>query len=131
MIIVLLIAAIISGVLGYIEGEGIVDSFYKSRYIVNIDRSPNNVNLDALMESQGEYFTDYQKYLAQQNGTQISGEINKQYAYRSSVTPGDYYGLVNSLYYKYVGQEEHNLADKAMYAFNVNSSTMFKFIFKL
>ena len=110
------------------KDDGVTNSFYKSTYIVNIDRTPNSNNLNTLMKSQGNYFEDYQKWLANENEVEISGAINKEFAYRSNSTIGDYYGLVNDLYYKFVEMAQQNnkvVSNEAMYAMNVDSSTTF------
>lgn len=110
------------------KDEGITNSFYGATYIVNIDRSPNSTNLDELMSTQGDYFEDYQQWLANQKEIEIRGNVNQEFAYRSTTTLGDYYGLTNALYYQFVQlaqQDASILASEAMYAINVNSSTTF------
>lgn len=99
-------------------------TFYQSTYTVTIDRTPNDANLDDLMQQQGNYFKEYQQWLAQQNSTNFSGEVNKNFAYRSSTTIADYYGLTNAMYYEYAKQTGE-LSNYAMYALSVGSGDTF------
>jgi len=108
----------------YKNGD-VTNAFYKSTYVVNIDRSPSSNNLDALMQNQGEYFKNYHNWLATENDTKTSNKVNGEIAYRSAATVGDYYGLINNLYYNYIQNNKYDLASQAMYAMNVNSSTTF------
>ena len=100
------------------------DSFYQSQYTVVIDRSPNTTNLDSLMTEQGEYFTDYHTWLAEQNSTEFNGDVNDNFAYRSTTDRKDYYALTNALYYEYLTQAG-TLSNQAMYALNVGLDSTF------
>ncbi|MBQ8522707.1 MAG: hypothetical protein IJ458_03495 [Clostridia bacterium] len=94
--------------------------FYFSTYKVVIDRTPNSTNLDALMETQGNYFEGYHQWLAKQNRVEASENINKTFAYRSTETVKDYYGLANALYYQFASEDGSNLSNQAMYALNID-----------
>lgn len=100
--------------------NGVNHSFYKSIYVVHIDRSPNQTNLNHLMEDQGDYFTKYHEWLSKES----VGNTNKQFAY-SNPAGADYYGLSNELYYRYVEENNYDMATKSMYAIGVNSNTLF------
>ncbi|MFQ6723989.1 MAG: hypothetical protein ACLRFE_01460, partial [Clostridia bacterium] len=99
-------------------------NFNTSTYTVIIDRTPNNTNLDALMTSQNEYFEQYQDYLAERESVVRDDEINNNFAYRSTKTVGDYYGLTNSLYYQFATQDGKTLSNEAMFALSVNNDTV-------
>ncbi len=99
-------------------------AFSSTTYTVTIDRSPNSENLDNLMASQGDYFTKYQTFIAEQNGVEFNGEINKTFAYRSTKAVGDYYGLANGLYYQLV-DSANDASSQAIIAFNVNYNSVF------
>ena len=106
--------------------QGTTNSFYMSTYTVNIDRSPNSDNLDALMQEQGNYFETYHNYLAEQNEIDLTGEINQEFAYRKDKA-GDYYALTNALYYQLAESMPNNstLPNQAMYAMSVDANTTF------
>ena len=99
-------------------------SFYRTTYTVTIDRTPNEANLDALMQQQGKYFEGYHAWLAEQNNVQVSEDINKTTAYRNTATISDYYGLTNELYYQFASQPGQ-LSNQAMYALTVDENTAF------
>ena len=100
------------------DGVWITSSFHTSTYKVVIDRSPNDINLNALMSEQGEYFEGYQEWLANENNITFDGDVNQEIAYRSAKTVGDYYGLVNNMYYQ-LASSSGNLSNQAMYALTV------------
>lgn len=107
----------------YKVGNDVI-SFYQTTYKVVIDRTPNSDNLDVLMAEQGDYFEEYQTWLAKQNGTTIAGDINKTSAYRNTTTLSDYYGLANNLYYQFARQSGQ-LSNQAMYALTVDNNSTF------
>jgi len=96
-------------------------SFWQSKYVVTIDRTPNDANLNVLMKDQGEYFGKYQQWL--KNSENIE-DVNQDFAYRSSTTIADYYGLANALYYEYAKQTG-DLSNHAMYALSVGEQDSF------
>ena len=104
------------------EGEEV--QFYSSEYTITIDRTPKDENVDNLMVSQGEYFTEYHNYLAEKNELEDIENINKNFAYRSTSTISDYYALSNNLFYQLVDEDRYNEATKSMYAFTIDANTM-------
>ena len=107
-----------------IDGKDVrTNTFYQTTYTVIIDRSPNEDNLNNLMKEQGEYFKNYQQYLAEQNNLDFGGKVNDNFAYRSSKTVGDYYALTNVLYYQST-TAEGNLSNQAMYALTVDENSV-------
>ncbi|MBO5910264.1 MAG: hypothetical protein J6Q15_02010, partial [Clostridia bacterium] len=108
------------------SGSFVTNAFYMSTYTVYIDRSPNSSNLESLMGTQGNFFTDYQRYVSEQEDINFDEDVNTVYAYRNSIPAQDYYALVNDLYYQLVGKSQTNTEVKvepAMYALNVDYTT--------
>ncbi len=107
----------------YANGEPVKEEFYQTIYTVIIDRTPERANLDEFMKSQGGYFTEYHKYLGEQNGMLVADNINQEFAYRSKTTLKDYYALGNDLFYQFVNANKYDEASKSMYAFTVDNTT--------
>lgn len=106
-----------------------VKSYYKSKFTINIDRTPilNNLNIfvnkNEKYPSQKEFLQDYIENVAGYTETAVAGKLDETVfntiAYRDS-TGEINYAVVNKLYYYLL--EEGNDADIANYAIRVSSN---------